>query len=146
MSTRRIPLAAALLALAVPTIASAQSASQDEAAARAPLEAYIQGHRTGDATFMEKAFHPNARMTYMADSGLVIVPISEYIGRMRANGARATPDTFPRKVAMLNLAGNTAVARIDMELGNSIFADYMTIHKFADGWKIVAKSFYRMTR
>jgi hypothetical protein len=143
-SPRRIATAVALLT--APVIAGAQSASPDETAARAPLEAYMQGHRTGDATFMEKAFHPNARMTYMADSGLVIVPISEYIGRMRANGVRATPDTFPRRVAMLNVAGNTAVARIDMELGNTIFADYMTIHKFADGWKIVGKSFYRTSR
>lgn len=137
---------AALVLTAVPAAIAAQTSASDEAAARAPLEAYMQGHRTGDATFMEKAFHPQARMTYMADSGLVIVPITEYIARMRSAGVRATPDTFPRRVAMLNVAGNTAVARIDMELGNAIFADYMTVHKFADGWKIVGKSFYRTTR
>lgn len=145
MFHRRVVVATAFLGLMALGTASAQDNAQD-AAARAPLEAYIQGHRTGDASFMEKAFHPSARMTYMADSGLVIVPISEYIGGMRARGARATPDTFPRRVAMLNVAGNTAVARIDMELGNTIFADYMTIHKFADGWKIVGKSFYRTSR
>ena len=95
---------------------------------------------------MDKAFHPQARMTYMADSGLAIVPISDYIGGMRSRGPRAVADTFPRRIAMLNVAGNTAVARIDMELGSAIFADYMTLHRFADGWKIVSKSFYRATR
>ena len=148
MFNRRMVVTTAFLSLIAlgTTTAAAQVGSSDEAAARAPLEAYMQGHRTGDATFMEKAFHPNARMTYMADTGLVVVPISEYIGRMRTAGVRATPDTFPRRVAMLNVAGNTAVARIDMELGSTVFADYMTIHKFADGWKIVGKSFYRATR
>ena len=135
-------LIAAILLLGAPLPAVAQ----DEAAARVPLEAYMQGHRTGDASFMDKAFHPDARMTYMADSGLVIVPISEYIGGMRSRGPRVVPDTFPRRIAMLDIAGNTAVARIDMELGSTVFADYMTIHKFADGWKIVGKSFYRATR
>jgi hypothetical protein len=138
--------AAALVFTAAPATAAAQASTSDEAAARAPLEAYMQGHRTGDASFMEKAFHPSARMTYLADSGLVIVPISDYIGGMRSRGPRAQPDTFPRRIAMLNVAGNTAVARIDMELGSAMFADYMTLHRFADGWRIVGKSFYRTSR
>lgn len=146
MHLQKTMLAAALAFTALPAAIAAQASTSEEAAARAPLEAYMQGHRTGDATFMERAFHPQARMTYMADSGLVIVPITEYIARMRSAGVRATPDTFPRRVAMLNVAGNTAVARIDMELGSTIFADYMTIHKFADGWKIVNKSFHRAAR
>lgn len=136
-------LIAAILLLAV---TPPPAVAQDEAAARIPLEAYMQGHRTGDAAFMDKAFHPDARMTYMSDTGFVIVPISEYIGGMRSRGPRAIADTFPRRVAMLNIAGNTAVARIDMELGSAIFADYMTLHRFADGWKIVGKSFYRTAR
>lgn len=135
--------AAALALTALPATLAAQG---DDAAARVPLEAYMQGHRTGDATFMDKAFHPSARMTYLADSGLVVVPISEYIGGMRSRGPRAQPDTFPRRIAMLNVAGNTAVARIDMELGQTVFADYMTLHKFADGWRIVGKSFFRTSR
>lgn len=138
--------AAALVFPIMPAAMAAQGNASDDAAVRVPLEAYMQGHRMNDASFMERAFHPSARMTYMADSGLVIVPISEYIGGMRSRGVRATPDTFPRRVTLLNVAGNTAVARIDMELGTTIFADYMTIHKFADGWKIVNKSFYRTTR
>jgi hypothetical protein len=142
MQLRKTTIAAALVFLALPSLVHAQ----DDAAARIPLEAYMQGHRTGDATYMDRAFHPGARMTYMADSGLVIVPISEYIGGMRSRGPRATADTFPRQIAMLNVTGNTAVARIDMELGSTIFADYMTLHRFADGWKIVAKSFYRTAR
>lgn len=142
MPHRRLILLATILATAP---AAAQSA-QDESAVLAPLEAYMLGHRTGDATQMDRAFHPDARMTYVSDSGLVIVPISEYIGGMRTRGPRAQPDTFPRRIAMLNVAGNTAVARIDMELGQTIFADYMTLHRFPDGWRIVSKSFFRTSR
>jgi hypothetical protein len=139
-------IATALVCTALPATAAAQASAADQAAARAPLEAYMQGHRTGDASFMEKAFHPTARMTYMSDSGMVTVPITEYIARMRAGGVRATPDTFPRRIAMLDVVGTAAVGRIDMILGSGTISDYMTVLKFADGWKIVNKSFHRTAR
>lgn len=123
---------------------AAHDTAQDEAA-RVPLEAYIQGHRTGDASFMEKAFHPTARMTYMADSGMVTVPITEYIARMRAAN-RTVADTFQRRIAMLDVVGTAGVGRIDMVLGTTTISDYMTVLKFADGWKIVNKSFHRAAR
>ncbi len=145
MFNRRIIVATALLGLLTLDTAAAQNASQDEAA-RVPLEAYIQGHRTGDASFMEKAFHPTARMTYMSDSGMVTVPITEYIARMRSAGVRATPDTFARKIAVLDVVGTAGVGRIDMTLGTGTISDYMTVLKFADGWKIVNKSFHRTAR
>lgn len=141
---RRSHLAFALIAAA--GIGTAVAQSGDDAEARVPLEAYMLGHRTGDASHMDRAFHPSARMTFMADTGMVTVPITDYIGGMRSRGPRAQPDTFPRRIAMLDVSGNTGVARIDMELGTAVFADYMTLHRFADGWKIVGKSFYRTTR
>ena len=146
MQLQKLMFAAALLIAAAPVTAAAQASAADQAAARAPLEAYIQGHRTGDASFMEKAFHPTARMTYMSDSGMVTVPITEYIARMRTAGVRATPDTFARKIAMLDVVGTSGVGRIDMVLGTSTISDYMTVLKFADGWKIVNKSFHRAAR
>jgi hypothetical protein len=146
MSLPKTTLAAALMFATLPAVVSAQARAEDEAAARAPLEAYIQGHRTGDASFMEKAFHPTARMTYMSDSGMVTVPITEYIARMRTAGVRAAPDTFPRKIGMFDVVGTAAVGRIDMVLGTSTISDYMTVLKFADGWKIVNKSFHRAAR
>ena len=145
MFNRRIVVATAFLGLVALGTAAAHESAQDEAA-RVPLEAYIQGHRTADASFMEKAFHPTARMTYMTDSGMVTVPITEYIARMRSAGVRATPDTFARKIAMLDVVGTAGVGRIDMVLGTSTISDYMTVLKFADGWKIVNKSFHRAAR
>ena len=144
MFNRRLLLAPAFLIVGGLGTAAAHDAAQDEAA-RVPLEAYIQGHRTGDASFMEKAFHPTARMTYMADTGMVTVPITEYIARMRAAN-RTVADTFPRKIAMLDVVGTAGVGRIDMTLGTSTISDYMTVLKFADGWKIVNKSFHRTAR
>lgn len=140
---RRHHLAVALIAAASIGTAVAQSGNE---AARVPLEAYILGHRTGEASHMDRAFHPTARMTYMSDTGLVTVPITDYIGGMRSRGPRAQPDTFPRRIASLDVAGTAAVARIEMTFPTVTFVDYMTLLKFQDGWRIVNKTFHREAR
>ncbi|MES2305586.1 MAG: nuclear transport factor 2 family protein [Gemmatimonadota bacterium] len=131
--------ALATAALTAPTLAQ----SAEEKAARIPLEAYITAHGTGDADVMATAFAPGARMTFMSDTGLVIIPITEYVARMRA-GTKRPPDGKPRTIAMLDIHGTVAVARIDMDLGEFKFNDYMTLLKLPEGWKIVNKSFYRV--
>lgn len=136
-------LVLALIALGGIGVAVAQSG--DDAEARVPLEAYILGHRTGDASHMERAFHPSARMTFMTDTGMATIPITDYIARMRAN-PRAAPDTFPRRIGSLDVSGTAGVARIDMKFDNSVIMDYMTVLKFPDGWRIVNKSFHREAR
>ena len=141
---RRSHLAFALIAAA--GIGTAVAQSGGDAEARVPLEAYILGHRTGDASHMDRAFHPSARMTYMADTGMVTVPITDYIGGMRSRGPRAQPDTFPRRIAVLDVAGTAAVARIEMTFPKVTFVDYMTLLKFSDGWRIVNKTFHREAR
>lgn len=136
-----LPLAA-LAALALSAPASAQSA--EEKAARVPLEAYMKAHGSGDADLMATAFHPSGRLAFVTDTGIAILPSSEYIARMRA-GTKREPDGKPRTIAMLDIRGTVAIARIDMDLGGTKFNDYMTLLKFADGWKIVNKSFNRVT-
>ncbi len=135
-----------LICLATVGIGAAVAQAGDEADARVPLEAYMLGHRTGDASHMERAFHPTARMTYMTDTGMATVPITDYIGRMRSGGPKAQPDTFPRRIASLDVSGTAGVARIEMQFANATFVDYMTLLKFQDGWRIVNKTFHREAR
>ncbi|MDX2262899.1 MAG: nuclear transport factor 2 family protein [Gemmatimonadales bacterium] len=143
MSARRTMVSfAALASLAVVSPVRAQTV--EETAARIPLEAYIKAHSTGDADVMATAFHPSARMVFVTDTGLAIVPISDYIARIRS-GTKRAPDGRPRTIAMLEIKGTAAIARIDMDLGPTTLNDYMTLVKLADGWKIVNKSFYRAT-
>lgn len=132
--------------LAALGIGTAVAQSGGDAEARVPLEAYMLGHRTGDASHMDRAFHSSARMTYMSDTGMVTVPIADYIGGMRSRGPRAVPDTFPRRIASLDVAGTAAVARIEMTFPNAVFVDYMTLLRFEEGWRIVNKTFHREAR
>ena len=53
----------------------------DEAAVRATLEHYIQGHATGDPAHMRLAFHPAARLYWSNADTLATRTSEEYIAR-----------------------------------------------------------------
>ena len=101
---------------------------------------------TADAAAMAEAFDSTARMTFMSDTGLTIIPIAEYIDRVRAAPRRAGPDAVPRRIAMLDVAGNAAVARIEMDFPTGRTVDYMMLLRFPDGWRIVNETFARAPR
>ena len=47
-------------------------------------------------------------------------------------------------ITVLDRAGNAAVAKVALfRGGKQIFTDYISLYKFADGWKLVAKTFHR---
>lgn len=142
--TKQGSIAAVAATAAFLTSAPVMARRADEKAARIPLEAYIKGHSTGDADVLATAFDPRARVTSMTDSGLVVVPVADFLSRVRA-GTKHEPDGKRRTIAMLDIKGTAAIARIDIDLGATRFNDYITMMKFPDGWKIVNKSFHRET-
>jgi hypothetical protein len=119
--------------------ASAQSA--ETAAARVPLENYIQGHATGNGDFMRKAFHPEAKVMAFRDGKLTNMTSEEFASRF--NGKPA-PDEAQRKrqIESVEITGNAGVGKIVLDYPTVKFTDYMSLLKVGDEWKIVNKVFY----
>lgn len=117
-------------------------AQSDEAAARVPLENYLKGHATGNGEFMKKAFFPDARMTYVNQGKLMVVPIGDYIARF---SGKPPADEAQRKrhIESVKLTGNAGVGTIVLDYPDSKFVDYMTLLKVDGEWKIISKSFHR---
>ena len=65
-----IPMLLTAAWLSMPGIAIAQQGGE-AAAARKPLEAYLQGHATGDARYMRQAFLPTAHIEGLRDGTFV---------------------------------------------------------------------------
>jgi hypothetical protein len=114
--------------------------ADDEAGVRAALQHYLNGHATGSQDEMRKAFSPDARMTFVRDGKLVITPIAEYIARF--NGQPA-PDEAQRKrrITDVEITGNAATGRIELDYPNAFIVDYMTLVKDNGRWAIIAKSY-----
>ena len=117
------------------------TAQTDTAAARVPLENYIQGHATGNGDFMRKAFHTDAKIMAFRDGKLTNLTTEEFASRF--NGKPA-PDEAQRKrrIEHVELTGNAGVAKIVLEYPTVTYTDYMSLLKVGDEWKIVNKVFY----
>jgi hypothetical protein len=123
-------------------VAHTHRSTQDEAAAaRVPLENYIQGHATGNGDFMRKAFHTEARVMAFRDGKLTNLTAEEFASRF--NG-KAAPDEAQRKrmIESVEITGNAGVGKIVLDYPTVKYTDYMSLLKVGDEWKIVNKVFY----
>jgi hypothetical protein len=135
-------LLAALLAIP----AAVPAAERAEDAVKAVVQsAYVEGvHAKGDAALMRAGFHPDFRMLVLKDGAMSAVTLDEWASRI-AGGSRdrltARPEIraeYPR----VHVTGNAAQVQVELyRAGKHAFTDYLTLYRFADGWKIVSKIF-----
>lgn len=135
-----------LLGAGVVSAADAQDTSSDEQAIRRAIEQhYFAAHATGNGSHLEGWFIPEGRMMFVTDSGLRVVPSETYIG-----GFRGTPQPDEaqrhRRVLMVDVTANAAVAKVELDYPNARFIDYFQLLKLDGEWKLVNKIFHRMPK
>ena len=131
------------------TVAAADLSARwaDEAAIRQTVQYYFDGGKNRDSLTLRKAFHPDARMLFARDGKLVVVPIGEYITRVGSERLKpGEVDSTDRKVVSVDVAGDAAVARIELKQTQALLTDYMSLLKVDGRWLIVNKIFTRETR
>lgn len=65
-----------------------------------------------------------------------------FIPMFEKNPVGLTPGTTS-KIPLVHVTGYAAIAIVEIYHGEKqIYTDYMNLYKFADGWKIVTKTFY----
>ena len=140
----------------VPAILSAQTLTQapvaesDDVAAvkRVIEEAYVKGiHIDQNVDAIRKGFHPSFAMYAYKDGQVTTTSIEQWIASIE-EGKKKNPDRpkVETKVDFVSVevSGNAATARLEMyKDGKHVFTDFMSLYKLEDGWKIVAKIYYR---
>ena len=118
------------------------AASEAEAAAaRIPLENYINAHATGNPDFIRKAFFPGAKIMAFRDGKLLNLSVDEFASRFSGKPA-ADESQRKRRIDSLDITGNAGVARIVLDYPDTTLTDYMSLLKVDGEWKIVNKVFY----
>lgn len=108
---------------------------------KVPLNNYLQAHATGNAEFIRKAFHADARITAFREEKLLNLSVEEFASRF---SGKAADDEAKRKrsIESIDVSGNAAIAKIVLDYPTVKFVDYMTLLKVDGEWKIINKSFY----
>ena len=132
------------LVLMVATDAALPATDADEQAIRQHIERhYFDGVRRSDTGLAHGAFHPVANMYFIREGKLVQRSIPDWLADIARNAPQpARPDSFQRRVLEVDVSGNAATAKLQLDYGKSVITDYMSLLKVGDEWKIVNKVFY----
>jgi hypothetical protein len=115
--------------------------SSEETAVRDALENYFRGHATGQGEHFRKIFHADAKLFAVRDGKYWQLTSEEYIAR--AAGKPADDEAQrKRKIELVDITGNAAVAKIVLDYPTVKFTDYMSLLKIDGEWKIINKTFY----
>ncbi|HSD18075.1 MAG TPA: nuclear transport factor 2 family protein [Thermomonas sp.] len=144
MRSLAIPMLLTATLLSMPGLTLAQQAGED-AAVRKPLEAYLQGHATGDGSVMRQAFLPTAHIEGIRDGKFVSWTADEYIA-----GFKGAPpaDEAQRKrwIDHVDVSGNAAMARVTLDYPTGTFTDYFVLLRVDGEWKIANKVWTRQAK
>lgn len=140
--SRMLPFA--LAAAAVASVTGLSARNPDETAIRQTIQYYFDGGRAGDSVTLRKAFHPDARMLFIRDSSFTVIPIGEYITRVGQNPSKpGAVDSTKRRIADIDIAGDAAVAKLELERPDMLVTDYMSLLRVDGRWLVVNKIFSR---
>ncbi len=103
------------------------------------LNYYLIGGTNNDFEMLQKAFHPTATMKFIGD-GYQEVNAIEFFRNGMKPGPKQDRQT---RIAAINVSGNAASARLEIEYPTFTFIDFMNMLKIDGEWKIVSKIFYR---
>jgi hypothetical protein len=137
---RRVLEAASTLFLLALAVAWTGHRSAEEAAVRAALEHYLEGHATGDGAHFAAVFHPEAKLFWVRDGQLLHRTSPDYIAGAPGKPA-ADEAARKRRIVSVDVTGSAASAKIELDYPTAKLTDYMSLLKVGGEWKIVNKIF-----
>lgn len=142
----------ALLLMTVMASAAVAADAETDAIVAVVDKAYVHGvHIDNDPELMRAGMHDTFVMFVQSEKGVNQLTRDAWIERMAASKAKeAAKDANAPKpeikadITVLDRSGKAAVAKVALfRNGKQIFTDYISLYRFEDGWKLVAKTFNR---
>ena len=118
-------------------------ASEDMEAIEATIGLYFKGHETGNGAYFTQAFHEDAKLFWVRDGKLNQRTSEEFASRARGSAA-ADEDQRKRRIVNIDISGDAAVAKVELDYPGALIYDYMSMLKIEGEWKIVNKTFHVM--
>lgn len=101
---------------------------------------YLDGGTNNDFETLKKAFHENATMKYISKGEYKEVNALDFFKKIIKPGPKSNRIT---RISNINVSGNVANAKLEIEYPTFMFIDYMNLLKIDDTWKVVSKIYYR---
>lgn len=126
---------------------STYAQSDEDAIKQVITSAYIDGiQNRGSVEQIRAGFHPSFNMLRLTENDVKPLPLEEWITNLEKAKAKGDPAPPKAEGKFLNVdvTGNAAVVKLELYRdGKKTFTDYLVLYKFAEGWKIVSKTYHR---
>jgi hypothetical protein len=120
-----------------------------EAIKKVILSAYCDGiANVGDPAAMQKGFHPGFNLIGLTGdkANTWKLPIYSWmisVEKRKKAGKYPPKEKVTFKFPHIDVVGTAALAKIHFYKGERLaYTDFLSLYKFNDGWKIVAKIYY----
>ncbi len=130
--------------------ATSLHASSDYVGVSAAANAYIVALNEADTDILGEMFLPESHLyaayDYLkADGSRMVLPRDAWLDLVRQRGAAKDKGYEPNgRVVMIDFINeNTAVAKIEVDVGPISFTDYLNFIMVDGDWKVIAKIFHR---
>jgi hypothetical protein len=110
-----------------------------------PLQAYLDGHATGQEHHFRRAYSADATLVGIKDGTYAQRSADDYIAASSSGRPPADEAQRRRWVQSVIVTGMVATAVIELDYPIMRARDHMSLLKFEDGWRIVVKSYEAWT-
>ena len=110
----------------------------DKKAVSVPLESYTKVAETFDGKYFLQAFRPEAKILSFSNGKFEQSSVEQYAALYTGEPDEDKPKT---SFEIIDMYGNAAIAKVNLDFPAVRFTDYMTLLKIDGEWKIVNKTF-----
>jgi hypothetical protein len=114
-----------------------KSNSGEEAAVRETVQHYLNGLKHNDVESLKRAFYPEARLFFVKNDQLGQLTQDQWYKGFAASAGQEEKGDL--RIAAVDITGNAASVKVVEVYEKSKYTDYLSLLKFAGGWKIVNK-------
>ena len=116
----------------------------DEKKIENTIQTYFDSAYESSAEKVLEAFHPNAKITGYVEDNLREIPVADYaklVGSLLPS-PKEKGEALPAEILSIEIAGNTAVARVRDDFQGKTYVDTLSLIKENDKWSIYNKLFH----
>jgi hypothetical protein len=111
----------------------------DEQAVAAAIHGYVKGCETGEGSYLQSAFHPDARMFGAVGAERYDIPI---FGGMDQAVADQPTGGHQAEIVSIDMVGDASCVKLsESGFWGQDFTDFFLLSRIDGQWQIVAKAF-----
>ena len=126
-----------LAALTVIAFGGATKNNSDEQDVRETVQHYLNGLKHNDVESLKRAFYPEAKQFFVKKDQLGQLTQDQWYKGFAASAGQEEKGDL--QITAVDITGNAASVKVVEVYEKTKYTDYLSLLKFAGGWKIVNK-------